>query len=291
MNEGPDPSGDATESPELSAFASDLVTDGPIYGHPVELDVPYPTTAVSLQNVQTGVNQLLTSVKQGIPDLQDEVTSLSKTCPGSLISLLGCSEGGWIINLWELQYPAEAANIYSAGLIGDPCYTDAIGDAGLARIYTASCGSAADYITGEMNIQPTNSDCLTLDPVCGVGYLGNRAPQAAAAASCLINGPALTTNTSAPGCRRHGLVAVDGHYLITSASGRLPSPGNGPLADPYTSGTGVLRRLPSRCQRCSNGAAVDDSNMRPCVNRWLTYLHANEISNVARCGWALLDSW
>ena len=101
MNEGPDPSGDATESPELSAFASDLVTDGPIYGHAVELDVPYPITAVSLQNPQAAVNQLLASVKQGIPDLQDEVTSLSKTCPGSLISLFGYSEGGWIINLWS----------------------------------------------------------------------------------------------------------------------------------------------------------------------------------------------
>ena len=30
MSEGPGPSGDATESPQLSAFASDLVTDGPI---------------------------------------------------------------------------------------------------------------------------------------------------------------------------------------------------------------------------------------------------------------------
>jgi hypothetical protein len=45
MNEGPDPSGDATEPPELSAFASDLDTDGPIYGHAVELDVPIPAPA------------------------------------------------------------------------------------------------------------------------------------------------------------------------------------------------------------------------------------------------------
>ena len=194
MNEGPDPSGDATESPELSAFASALVTDGPIYGHAAELDVPYPTTAVSLQNPQAAVNQLLTSVKQGVPALQAEVISLSSTCPGSLISLFGYSEGAWIINLWELQYPAEAANIYSAGLIGDPCYTDAIGDAGLARLFTGSCGPVANYIVGEMNIQPTNSDCLTLDPVCGVPYEGSlgtngRAAQIAAASSCLVNGP------------------------------------------------------------------------------------------------------
>jgi hypothetical protein len=40
MNEGPGPRGEATEPPELSAFASDLVTDGPIDGHAVELDVP-----------------------------------------------------------------------------------------------------------------------------------------------------------------------------------------------------------------------------------------------------------
>ena len=53
--------------------------------------------------------------------------------------------------------PDKAGHIYSAGLIGDPCYVDAIGDKGLARLFTGSCGSAADYIVGESNIQPTNS--------------------------------------------------------------------------------------------------------------------------------------
>jgi hypothetical protein len=83
-------------------------------------------------------------------------------------SLLGYSEGAWITILWELQYPAEAVNLYSAGLIGDPCYTDAIGDAGLARIYTASCSSAADYILGETNIQPIPGRRRTRTPHCAV---------------------------------------------------------------------------------------------------------------------------
>lgn len=175
LNEGPEPSGGATESPELSAFAHDLVTDAPIYGHAVELDVPYHTISASWQDAAGVFNQgpLSKNVQTGVADLQTAVRNLTSTCPGSLISLFGYSEGAWIINLWEQQYPAEAGNIYSAGLIGDPCYADIPGDYGLARLFTGTCGPAADYIVGETNIQPTNSDCLTSDPVCGVPYLGS----------------------------------------------------------------------------------------------------------------------
>jgi hypothetical protein len=201
LNEGPEPSGGTTESPELSAFASDLVTDGPIYGHAVELDVPYPTVAANWRDAAGVFNKgpLWANVQEGVTDLQNEVTSLSKTCPGSLISLFGYSEGAWIINVWELQYSAEAANVYSAGLIGDPCYRDAAGNAGLARIFTSTCGPVADYITGEMNIQPTNSSCLTLDPVCGLGYLGQGGPQLTAAGICYLAGSNCSHEQYIPG--------------------------------------------------------------------------------------------
>ena len=196
LNEGPEPSGGATESPELSAFASDLAADAPIYGHAAELDVPYPTISVSWQFAEGVFNQgpLATNVQAGVAALQAAVTNLTSTCPGSLISLFGYSEGAWIVNVWELQYPAEAAHIYSAGLIGDPCYADSAGDGGLARLFTATCGPADDYIVGETNIQPTNSDCLTYDPVCGVPYLGSNNPalavaQLGTAATCsILNG-------------------------------------------------------------------------------------------------------
>jgi Cutinase len=108
----------------------------------------------------------------------------TSTCPGSRISLFGYSEGAWIVNVWELKHPAEAGHIYSAALIGDPCYVDAIGNKGPARLFTGDCGPADDYIVGETNIQPTNSDCLLLDPVCGAGYLGTPAAQLAGAGAC-----------------------------------------------------------------------------------------------------------
>ena len=110
----------------------------------------------------------------------------TSTCPGSLISLFGYSEGAWIINVWEQQHPAQAGHIYSAGLIGDPCYGDLLGNAGLARLFTNSCGfSPGAYILGETNITPTNSDCLTGDPVCGVPYQSlGLAAQLAATAAC-----------------------------------------------------------------------------------------------------------
>ena len=196
MGEGPGYQGDTNRSPELAAFANDLTADGPTYGYAVEQDVPYPTISVSWQDAAGVFNQgpLWQNVQQGVADLQAAVTSLISACPGSLISLFGYSEGAWIINVWEQQYPAEAGQIYSAGLIGDPCYADSIGDAGLARLFTGTCGSGADYAVGETNIQPTNSDCLSYDPVCGVPYLGANSynlalAQLATAATCsLYNG-------------------------------------------------------------------------------------------------------
>jgi hypothetical protein len=191
LAEGPQPGGGTQESPELAAFAGDLSADGPAYGYAVEQDVPYPTVWASLQDAAGVFNQgpLWQDVQQGVADLQSAVTNLTSTCPGSLISLFGYSEGAWIINVWEQQYPAEAASIYSAGLIGDPCYADSPGDAGLARLFTGSCGPADDYIVGETNIQPTNSDCLPYDPVCGARYLGSTSgglavAQLATAATC-----------------------------------------------------------------------------------------------------------
>ncbi len=190
INQGYQGEKNYNRSPELKAFAGDLVADGPIYGHAVEQDVPYPTIAVNWRDAEGVFNRgpLWANVQQGVADLQAKVTKLTSTCRGSLISLFGYSEGAWIINVWEQKYPGEAGHIYSAGLIGDPCYVDAIGNAGLARLFTGSCGSAADYIVGQTNIQPTNSDCLTLDPVCGAGYLGNRVAQLAAAGACYLAG-------------------------------------------------------------------------------------------------------
>jgi Cutinase len=193
VGQGPEPSGGAAESPELSAFASDLVTDAPIYGHAAELDVPYPTISVSWQFAGGVFNQgpLWTNVQAGVTALQNEVKTLTSACPASLISLFGYSEGAWIIDVWELQNPAEAARIYSAGLIGDPCYANSAGDGGLARLFTGTCGPVDDYMVGETNIQPTNSDCLAYDPVCGRGY-GARgsiplaAAQLSTAATCTI---------------------------------------------------------------------------------------------------------
>jgi hypothetical protein len=77
------------------------------------------------------------------------------------------------------------------GQVGDHGRRSIPGDAGLARLFTGSCGSAADYIVGESNIQPTNSACINGDPVCGVPHLAsNSAPLAAAqlatAAGCAI---------------------------------------------------------------------------------------------------------
>jgi hypothetical protein len=186
IEEGPGYAGDKNESRELSYFAADLKKDGPMYGYATEEPVPYPTLAANWKDAEGTFNQgpLWANVTTGVADLQAMVKHYRSTCPGSLMSLFGYSEGAWIINVWELKYPAEASHIYSAGLIGDPCYTDVLGDKGLARLFTDDCGPADDYIVGETNIQPTNSDCLTLDPVCGLGYLGSGAAQLTAAGIC-----------------------------------------------------------------------------------------------------------
>jgi hypothetical protein len=186
INEGYQSEKHQTRSPELADFAKDLKKDGPIYGPAVEVDVPYPTVFANWRDAAGVFNQgpLWANVKQGVADLQTMVHHYTSTCPGSRISLFGYSEGAWIVNVWELKHPAEAGHIYSAALIGDPCYVDAAGNKGLARIFTADCGPADDYIVGQTNIQPTNSDCLLLDPVCGAGYLGTPVAQLGGAYAC-----------------------------------------------------------------------------------------------------------
>jgi hypothetical protein len=69
INEGPEPNGGAKESPELMAFADDLTTDGPTYGHAKEQDVPYPTIAVNWRDAEGVFNQgpLWANVQQGSP--------------------------------------------------------------------------------------------------------------------------------------------------------------------------------------------------------------------------------
>ena len=206
LGEGPSSSTDTNISTELTRFASDLKTDGPTYGYAVEENVPYPTISPSWQDAAGVFNQgpLWQNVQQGVADLQAAVTKLTSTCPGSLISLFGYSEGAWIINVWEQKYPDEATQIYSAGLIGDPCYVDSIGDAGLARLFTNTCGSPADYIVGETNIQPTNTDCLNYDPVCGVRYLGSNSDTLALAQ--LVTAVTCTLSNGCP----HFLYVPDG---------------------------------------------------------------------------------
>ena len=155
------------------------------------MSVSYPNIQVSLQDAEAVFKQGTVAERPGRgrrPAGQGE--HYTSTCPGSLISLFGYSEGAWIINVWEQQYPDEASHIRNAGLIGDPCYGDIRGDAGLARLFTSSCGFAPGaYILGETNITPTKSVCLTADPVCGVPYLAKQSlagfdAQVAATAAC-----------------------------------------------------------------------------------------------------------
>ena len=117
LGQGPQPGGGTKESPQLTAFAADLSADGPTYGYAVEQDVPYPTVSVSWQDAAGVFNQgpLWQNVQQGVADLQSAVTNLTSTCPGSLISLFGYSEGAWIINVWEQQYPARSSPYLQRG--------------------------------------------------------------------------------------------------------------------------------------------------------------------------------
>jgi hypothetical protein len=182
INEGPEPKGGAKEAPELTAFKGDLKHDGPIYGHAQYVDVPYPTIAVSFQHPVATVKNLVKNVQAGVNALQAKVKHYTSTCSGSLISLFGFSEGAWIINVWEQQHPGEASTqIRNVGLIGDPCFWNIAGDAGLARLFTGSCGADADYLDTPA---PMYSSCVAGDPVCGRSYFGVSAAQVAATAAC-----------------------------------------------------------------------------------------------------------
>lgn len=175
----------SSDSTELSRFKTEVQSHGTDAGGqlPYFESVPYPTIPVSLQDAKAVFRSgpLWQNVLNGVIALQDKVSGITSSCPGSLISLFGYSEGAWIINVWEQLHPGEASNIRNVGLIGDPCYWD-VASSGLARLFTSSCSLGADYWfdppTG------TYTECLNLDPVCGGGYLGNAAAMLAGALAC-----------------------------------------------------------------------------------------------------------
>jgi hypothetical protein len=98
--------------------------------------------------------------------------------------------GAWVINKWIVDHPSEWNLVRAVVLYGDPCYSF-MGEQGLSRELAASYGCMpANYYpypawigTGTIPFG-VQSYALPLDPVTGVGWVGNPSGQLYAAANC-----------------------------------------------------------------------------------------------------------
>jgi Cutinase len=150
--------------------------------------------------------------------LQSTVAGILDTCPGARISLVGYSEGAWIVDLWLQQNHDEWKYIKAVVYYGDPCYRNGSYE-GLARFYTSSCYSTYPAPAGAPFW--TWSVCNPKDPVCGYGFGDSAAAKLAQdveAVDCGSNA-ACTHRHYTDGYPSKGWVVEGGNFLAQHAFG------------------------------------------------------------------------
>jgi pimeloyl-ACP methyl ester carboxylesterase len=176
----------STLSPELESFDTDQnAISGAVLTYPVSYPTIYPDQLPSL--VKTPI-----AVIHGEIALQADITAYAAGCSASQdrIALVGYSMGAWVINLWIDLHPLEWDMIKAVVLYGDPCWVDG-NDEGLARLVarSAGCMPAPDYpypLPGGTTFVPfpVQSWTMSLDPVTGADWGGNKIGQLTAATNC-----------------------------------------------------------------------------------------------------------
>jgi len=116
-----------------------------------------------------------TDVQEGVDNLEAAIQHATALCPSTTFTLVGYSEGAWIVTNWVHAHPAEASShVKAIELYGDPLWyrhdsEKALDYRGLARIG----GKALDDPPYPIQNTPYLVQTLCFpsgDPVCGEGY-------------------------------------------------------------------------------------------------------------------------
>lgn len=179
-SEGPS-STDTTDSPEIKAtFAAFTGEEQKLGEHGARLEYyAYPTVTFA-DYLPVNWTTLRTTIDDYAGDLEAELGSFSKSCPGTPISLIGYSLGALVINNMLSSHRSEWDYIDAIALYGDPCWYNPHGDyRGLAR-YAATAGLRLGCFPANAYPYPLMSPasfhfqmqslCLSKDPICGQGW-------------------------------------------------------------------------------------------------------------------------
>lgn len=136
-------------------------------------NIIYPTTTLA------DILNIRTDVTKGAAALDEEIKNTTKFFPCATFSLVGYSEGAWVVGDWlsRSEYLAERRNVKAIALLGDPWWYQEHGRDSHGRKLVAQ---GAARILGFASLGPPwpvqNTPylmmdlCLPKDPVCGEGY-------------------------------------------------------------------------------------------------------------------------
>ena len=179
-SEGPS-STDSKDSPEIKATFDAFAGDEQKLGeHGARTEYfAYPTVTFA-EYLPVNWPALRTTIYDYAGELEAELESFSRSCPGTPVSLAGYSLGALLIDNMLSAHNGEWKFINAVELYGDPCWYNRNGDyRGLAR-YAAAAGlrlgcfpeSAYPYpqIPRAGSHFTVESLCISGDPVCGQGW-------------------------------------------------------------------------------------------------------------------------
>ena len=182
MSQGPASSTDYTTSQEIVAVRQAFDNASAANKKAEFLNIPYPTTGIwDLANPVTN-RYIQSDVAKGATALHNEITTLTKASRCSTFSLIGYSEGAWVIDLWLYEYNGDTKNVKDIAMLGDPWWYqvhNGVAAKGIARLFNLA------YTAPPWPVQNTPyavvSLCNVGDPICGEGFT-NPAKQIAEAA-------------------------------------------------------------------------------------------------------------
>lgn len=164
------------------------------------LDVPYATTGFASLNNPFTMRSLLADVTDGSNALEAATQGFTSLCPSTTFTLVGYSEGAWVVNYWLHFHQSEArSHVKAVELYGDPNWYRAYGHdphgrvvayQGLARIAGLTYGWYGPPYPIQNTPYLVQSLCAPNDPVCGEGYkdtIADHSVQFAKAVACAFD--------------------------------------------------------------------------------------------------------
>ena len=190
MAEGPAPSTGYLGSPEILAVQKAFDNASAANKKAEFRNITYPATGTwDLTNPGNNPVNIKADVATGATALHNEITTLTKASSCSTFSLIGYSEGAWVIGLWLHEYNGDTKNVKDIAMLGDPWWYqvhNGVAAKGIARVINLGWYTAPPPWPVQNTPYAVVSLCNPRDPICGEGFT-NTADQVAALAKVVFD--------------------------------------------------------------------------------------------------------